>query len=112
MNYHQQLLDEYCNDFGVKPRPTDILCAKIMDSGLNIHWRPSFDFKIIRKTTGCEGRLALCVSNGWRGYKDSPWIFNGVSGYGVDLMKTVGDLIKQNALQITKRDYDSFIWVD
>ncbi len=110
--YHQQQLDEYCTDYGIKPKPTDIFCAKLMDAGLDIGWRAGMDFKIIRKTTGCEGRLALHYSNGWRGYKDCDWTFEGRTGFGVDLMRPVKELIKAENLQIEKTSSDSFIWVD
>lgn len=111
--YHQERLKEYCVDFGVKkPTATDVLCAKLMDAGLDIHWRPGFDFKVIRKTTGCEGRLALCVSKGWRGYADCPWAWQGQTGHGVDLMRTTGELAESSRFEFTKNSYDAFIWVD
>jgi len=110
--YNQDSLKEYCSDYGIIPKPTDILCAKLMDLGLDIGWRAGMDFKIIRKTTGCEGRLALHYSIGWRGYKDCDWKFEGRTGFGVDLMRPVKELIKSEKLEITKVSYDSYICVD
>lgn len=110
--YHQDNFKEYCEEYGIKPKATDILCAKIMDSGLDIGWRPGMDFKVIRKTTGCEGRLALHYRHGWRGYKDCEWTFNGRTGSGIDLMRKVSELVKFEKLEISKSSADSFIWID
>lgn len=108
--YHQDNLKEYCTYWGTKPTPTDILCAKLMDAGLEIYWRPGFDFKIIRKATGCEGRLALHFRSGRR-YRDCHWKFDRRSGEGVDLMLPVKELIKAEKLVITKERCDDYIWV-
>jgi hypothetical protein len=97
---------------------TEIVAARLSLSGVLDLNRPeewSSVYRVQPKTTGCEGRNALCYLGRRVGCEDirGRWGKSLIGDFfdGIDLLDSVAHLAKAESITLESKDYDPYLWV-